>query len=242
MTLTGDFGSPIQDSPPPSYPTVFGVTFTPIVTGILIAVGGLLVAAYLGSILVAPKLEEATALQLELSQQEDDLKQREETLKQLNKVVADLDQAKVNNQQVRTLFADQKALDTLLLDLNQIITASQARLDKYEPQPPAVVADGSLGPELNNKIKQQVTNVIMEGSYEQTIKVMQSIDSQQNFLVVRGLTVEAIPTKPGLVKSTFNMIAYVPLTPEELAAANPPPEPKPEGEGQKDGQPKPEGT
>lgn len=240
MTLTGDFGAPIQEAPPPSYPTVFGITFTPIVTGILIAVGGLLVAAYLGSILVAPKLEEAAAIQLELSQQEDDLRQREETLKQLNAVIAELDQAKVNNREVRTLFADQKALDTLLIDLNQIMVASQARLNKYEPQAPTVVTDSSLGAELNNKIKQQVTNVIMEGSFEQTIQVMQSIDNQQNFLVVRGLTVEGVSGKPGLVKSTFKMIAYVPLTPEELAAANPPPAPQPEG--QKDDQPKPEGT
>ncbi len=243
MTLTGDFGAPIQQAPPPSYPVVFGITFTPVVTGILIGVGGLLASAYLGSILIAPKLEEAAALQLELAQKEADLQQREVLLQQVAKIEAGVQNAKVKNQEVRTLFADQQALDTMLLDLNQVIMASQAKLVKFEPQPPAVVSDGSLGAELNNKIKRQVTNIVMEGNYADTVKVMESIDSQQNFLVIQELKVTNVATKPGVVTSTFKLLAYVPLTPEELAAANPPPAPAtPEGatpEGQASPTPSP---
>ncbi len=228
MTLTGDFGAPTSEAPPPSYPVVFGITFTPIVTGILIAVGGLLGAAYLGSILIGPQLEQAAALQLEVSQQEADLQQREALLQQVAEVEQNLALAKANNQEVRSLFADEAALDTALLDLNQIILASQAKLLRYEPQPPAVVTDGSLGADLNNKIKRQVTSVTLEGTYEQTVQVMERIDSQQNFLVVQGLRVENAADEPGVVRSTFQLLAYVPLPFEETIVVNPPPT---EGEG-----------
>lgn len=223
MTLTGDFGAPLPEEQGPTYPTFFGVTLTPVVSGILIALVGLGAAAYLATILIAPKLEEAAQIQLELSQKEDDLARREEILRQLDEVIASIGRARAENQQVRGLFASQEALDTLLLDLNGIIMRSSATLNSFEPDYAAsgIVQDGSLGPELNGKLRKQVTNISMEGAYGQTLQVMEQIDRQQNVLVIRDLILEQIPERAGQVRSTFKLVAYVPLTPEEIAAAAP---------------------
>ncbi|MDG2990113.1 pilus assembly protein PilO [Candidatus Synechococcus calcipolaris G9] len=223
MTLTGDFGAPLQEEQGPTYPTFFGITLTPIVSGILIAIVGLGAAAYLATILIAPKLEEAAQIQLELSQKEDDLARREEILRQLNEVIASIGRARAENQQVRGLFASQEALDTLLLDLNGIIMRSSAQLNSFEPDYAAsgIVQDGSLGPELNGKLRRQVTSIAMEGAYAQTLQVMEQIDQQQNVLVIRDLILEQIPEQAGQVRSTFKLVAYVPLTTEEIAAAAP---------------------
>lgn len=237
MTLTGDFGGPPIEDQGPTYPTFFGVTLTPVVSGILIAIVGLGVAAYLATILIAPKLEEAAQIQIELSQKEDDLARREEILRQLNEVIASIGQARAENQQVRGLFASQEALDTLLLDLNGIIMRSSAQLNSFEPDYAAsgIVQDGSLGPELNGKLKRQVTSIAMEGSYAQTLQVMEQIDQQQNVLVIRDLILEQIPEKAGQVRSTFKLVAYIPLTTEEIAAAAPAEEPA-QGEGEEEQQ------
>ncbi|BAC09895.1 type 4a pilus biogenesis protein PilO [Thermosynechococcus vestitus] len=238
MTLTGDFGGPPFEEPAPNYPTVFGITLTPVVSGVLIALVGLGAAVYLGSLLIAPKLEEAAKLQQEIAQQENDLAQREVLLKQLNDAIAGLERAKQENRDVRSLFASQKALDTLLLDLNRLIVASGAQLNTFEPDSAAsgIVQDGSLGPELNAKLKQQVTNVTIRGPFPSILQVMEKIDQQQNFLVINNLTMELVADQPGEVITTFKLMAYVPLTPEEIAALAPPPqEGQPQG-GEQQGQ------
>ncbi len=226
MTLTGDFGgAPVQE-PAPNYPTVFGVTLTPVVSGILIALLGLGGAVYLATLLIAPKLEEAAQLQTEITQQESDLSQREVILQQLNEVVSRLEQARTENADVRSLFATQEALDTLLLDINRLILASGAQLNSFEPDSAAsgIVQDGSLGSELNAKLKRQVTNVTIQGDFANVVAVMQKIDQQQNFLMINNLTMERVADKPGEVISTFKLTAYIPLTPEEIAALAPPPQ------------------
>lgn len=238
MTLTGDFGGPPIEEPAPNYPTVFGITLTPVVSGVLIALVGLGAAVYLGSLLIAPKLEEAAKLQEEISQEENNLSQREAILKQLNDVVTGLERAKQENRDVRSLFATQEALDTLLLDINRLILTSGARLNTFEPDSAAsgIVQDGSLGPELNAKLKRQVTNITVQGPFPSIIQIMQEIDRQQNFLVINNLTMEAVADKPGEVIATFKLMSYVPLTPEEIAALAPPQEGQPQG-GEQQGQP-----
>ncbi|WP_298612891.1 type 4a pilus biogenesis protein PilO [uncultured Thermosynechococcus sp.] len=239
MTLTGDFGgSPIEESAP-NYPTVFGITLTPVVSGGLIAVLGLGAAVYFGNLSIAPKLEAAAKLQEEITQQENELSQREVLLKQLNDVVRGLERAKQENRDVRSLFATQEALDTLLLDISRLILKSGARLNTFEPDSAAsgIVQDGSLGPELNAKLKRQTTNITVQGPFPSIIQVMEEIDRQQNFLVINNLTMELVADKPGEVIATFKLMSYVPLTPEEIAALAPPPqEGQPQG-GEQQGQP-----
>lgn len=225
MTATGGFARE-DDLLGPSYPTLFGITFTPTVSGILAAVVGVGLAAYVGTQLVSPKYAEYQELQESVEQKKTDLEQKEATTQRVDEIVARLNRAKRENNEVRTLFSDQQALDTLLLDLNRVIVSSNAQLQTFKPNyaSSGIVTDGSLGAPLNNKIKRQVTSVSFQGTFNQTLQIMQAIDRLQTVLVVRDLSMELQKAdKPGqprnLVKSTFNLHAYVPLSAEEAAAA-----------------------
>lgn len=223
MTATGGFA---REELGPSYPTLFGITFTPTVSGILAAVAGIGLAAYVGTQLVSPKYSEYQEIQERVDQKKTDLEQKEATAKRVDAIVAQLNQAKRENNEVRALFSDQQALDTLLLDLNRVIVSTNAQLQTFKPDyaTSGIVTDSSLGASLNNKIKRQVTSVSLQGTFNQTLQVMQAIDRLQTVLVVRDLSMELQnadkPEQPrNLVKSTFNLHAYVPLSAEEAAAA-----------------------
>lgn len=224
MTATGGFARE-DELLGPSYPTLFGITFTPTVSGILAAVVGVGLAAYVGTQLVSPKITEYQGLQESVEQKKTDLEQKEATTQRVDEIVARLNRAKRENSEVRTLFSDQQALDTLLLDLNRVIVSSNAELQTFKPDynSSGTVTDSSLGAPLNSKIKRQVTAVSFQGTFNQTLQIMQAIDRLQTVLVVRDLSMELKkPEKFGprnLVKSTFNLHAYVPLSAEEAAAA-----------------------
>ncbi|MGF1601131.1 MAG: pilus assembly protein PilO [Thermosynechococcaceae cyanobacterium] len=227
MTYTGGFSSD-NDFAEPSYPTAFGVTFTPTIQGVLVGVVGVGLAAYLGSLLIGPAFGKFQETGTRVVSKELSLEQKAETARRVNEIVANVNQAKAENSEVRGLFSSQESLDTLLLDLNQLIVGTNAQLLKFTPEYglSGVVQDSSVGEVLNNKLKRQVTSVAFEGNFAQTLTVMQAIDRLQTVLVVRDLSVE-LPGSNGpqsdkpnnLVKSTFKLYAYVPLTPEEAAAA-----------------------
>ncbi|MGB8700108.1 MAG: pilus assembly protein PilO, partial [Thermosynechococcaceae cyanobacterium] len=117
-------------------------------------------------------------------------------------------------------------LDTLLLDLNRIIISSNAQLQKFTPDYglSGTVTDSSVGAELNNKIKRQVTDVAFQGTFTQTLEIMRAIDRLQTVLVLRNFKMELQgdnspqSTAPkNIVTCSFKLYAYVPLTEEELA-------------------------
>lgn len=235
MTLTGEY-APVPEITAPPYPTIFGVTLTPTVSGALIAVAGFGLAAYLGTQMVLPALDQMQTLNNNIAQKEADVAQKAAVVKQVNEVVASLNRAKAQNQQVRGLFSTQEALGTLLLDLNQVISKNQARLLKFEPDyaSSGIVSDGSIGPELNGKLKRQVTNISFQGTFPQTLNILKTLDRLQTLLVIQNFTTELKQTSTAdkkpvtLINSSFKLVAYVPLTPEELAAAAPPPAEKKE--------------
>lgn len=210
----------------PSYPTAFGITFTPKVIGIVTALAGVGLAAYIGANMVAPQLEEAQELRESIELKQADLEKKQATIARQDDLIAELRQAEIKNKQVLGLFSSQKALDTLLLDLNRVINNSNARLSKFNPDYGAsgIVTDGSLGPELNYKLKRQVTNVAFSGTFAQSLSIMQAIDRLQTVLVVQDLKMEVgardkESTGEPKVSSSFKLYAYVPLTEEERKAA-----------------------
>ena len=228
MTASGGFSPGEDEFAAPAYPTVFGITFTPTVTGIVIALVGLGLAVYAATQLVFPRLNQLQQLQANINQKESDLQQRAETAKRVGQIVANLNKAKAENAEVRALFSTQQALDTLLIDLNQEIRKSKAQLVKFTPNYEAsgIVQDGSLGAPLDHKLKRQITSVAFEGTFNQTLAIMQAIDRLQTVLVVRDLSMELQSGRQrranqpsNLITSEFELHAYVPLTAEEAAAA-----------------------
>jgi type IV pilus assembly protein PilO len=290
MTASDDFipgGDPNYDAGP-NYPVVFGITITPLIGGVLLALTGLGIATYLLLNFVQPEWDKYQQLDQQVKDKENQVAQQEATLKQAEQVKAELAAAKKQRQDVLALFANESTLDTLLLDINRQIDArnaglaqarqaklascpawvrsnvkeveeqvgdlvAKARLKRFEPDVKAsgVITDNAFGPQVNNKLKRQVVNVELEGNFNQTQAIMRSIERLQPLLVLRNAEVtlgEAASSNQKLgtiytaqgntlrpdpkcqpepkITSKFQLEALLPLTPEEMAAANPTPPPQ----------------
>lgn len=155
----------------------------------------------------------------------------------------ELAQAKQQRQQVLALFADEKTLDTMLLDLNRLVeggnaktplNAVRAKLQKFVPaiQKPEPVTDGSLGPAVDGKLKRSSVNIEIIGTYEQTQSIIRNIERLQPLLIVKDYqstlaNVQATDRSgkpirrlgPAPITTSFQLQALMPLSPEDAAAA-----------------------
>jgi len=124
---------------------------------------------------------------------------------------------------------------------------SRARLRKFTPDPKlsGVINDGSYGALVNNKLKRQAGSVTLEGNFIQTQQILSSLERLQPLLVVKNLEAtvgttsqlfeiagNAVQFLPNCqpdpkITTTFQLEALLPLTPEEMKAANPAPAPSP---------------
>lgn len=126
--MTADF---IQDSEfdsSPSYPTVFGLTLTPAVSGILLGLLGLAAFGAMIVYLVMPAWETNQQLDAKVKEKSEQLKQQAAIRKQIQDAKDKLTQANQQRDQVYGLFASEKTLNTLLLDINQLIERNNAGL------------------------------------------------------------------------------------------------------------------
>ncbi|MFQ3615395.1 MAG: pilus assembly protein PilO [Cyanobacteriota bacterium] len=214
MTVGGDYipGEDYGALEEPNYPVVFGMRLTPRVNGILLALAGLLGAAYLLFNVVLPKWEENAALRADIAAKEQQLVDQGQAQQQIEAARAKLAEAEQLRADVLALFADEEGLDTLLIDVNERVQAANARitdperratLSKFELVPPPagpdgqpsdLVTDGSLGVAVNNKLRQRLYNVEMEGSFAQAQSVIRNIERLQPLLVLRNFT--STPTDP----------------------------------------------
>lgn len=131
MTVSDDFlpGDPNYDSGP-NYPVVFGITITPLIGGVLLALAGLGIATWVLLTLVQPEWEKYQSLDAKVREKNDQIAQQEATIKQSEKVKAELATAKKQRQDVLALFANESTFDTLLLDLNRQIETRNAGYTK----------------------------------------------------------------------------------------------------------------
>lgn len=242
MTVTEDFLSVEEDqafAAAPNYPTAFGVTFTPPVSGVLLAILGLAGSLYLILNLVLPTWQKNQELQATQDQKQALVQQKEATLRQNQKVKADLAQAKQGKAGVLTLFANEKTLDTLLLDVNRVIESTNARiqrrsvrakLKKFVPanQTAEVITDGSLGPDINGKLKRRTINIEFEAPTEQTQSILRNLERLQPLLMIREYQSTLVPPaestgkavrRLATITTSFQLQALIPLSPEEAAAA-----------------------
>lgn len=134
MTIGGDFIPDQTFETAPDYPVVFGVRFTPRVSGILLALLGLFGAGALLYYLALPEWDQYQQLKAKVDQTEADIQQQEAIVKQIDTAKKDLETAKQQRQEVLTLFANESSLNTLLLDLNRQIDARNADLSRRREQ------------------------------------------------------------------------------------------------------------
>jgi type IV pilus assembly protein PilO len=219
-----------------SYPTAFGITFTPRVSGITIAILGILGAAYMMVNFAWPAWQQVQELQGTVNQKQSRLEGKEDIEKQLDASKVQLEQAKQKSQRVLGLFADEQSLNTLLLDLNNRVKASNGQIVLYEPEENGAipVTDGSLGTEVNGKLKRKKIGVEVEGNYAQIRSIMRGFERLQALLLVKDFTAEltedrevqidpntnlVTSAKPPTIKTKMTLEALLPLNEEEKKQA-----------------------
>ena len=197
MTASGDF-IPLDGNSGPSYPKLFGVTITPVVGGVFIALLGALGAYLLWSNLLQPELTKNQQLKAEIADKQQQLLAQQETQKRITEAKAKLQTAKQLQADVLGLFATEQSVDTLLLDVNERVNsvnagvqdpAKRATLSKFglNNEQSGTIADGSLGLAVNNRLKRYVYNVELQGTFPQTASVIRNIERLQPLLIISNL-------------------------------------------------------
>jgi type IV pilus assembly protein PilO len=227
-----------------SAPVVFGVTLTPTIIGGVVGFLGVASAGYMMFNMVMPAWDTYKQQETKYDQLQTEISQKKSQAAQIGKITADLATAKGQQKQVLALFADEKSLDTLLLDTSRLIDSSngqtvgnaiRAKMKKFVPisEKPIVIEDGSFGAEVNNKLKRSLINVEIEGNFEQTQSIMRNIERLQPLLLVKNYDSKLVPPEMsddkdnpvpigvGKLTTTFALEALMPLTSEETTALAP---------------------
>lgn len=193
MSMSGDFIPPDADfNNEPNYPSAFGITFTPIISGLCFGVLGIGLAAFVWMTFVEPLRLETEALDAKV-------KQKEAQLGDSQKIEADLKKAKVRlvevqqqRQQVLSLFAQQKNMDTLLLDLNQLIKRNNSGIMDGKRAKLASCPDW---------VKEQFTTIADGQRFEEAIGPLVADAKLRSYkpVVSAVAATTATPTVPNLV-------------------------------------------
>ncbi|MCA2813179.1 MAG: pilus assembly protein [Microcystis sp. M090S1] len=239
------------------YPIAFGITFTPRNSGIAAAVLGLLGSFYLLFNWVMPAYNTLQQLQNDAAGKQQQVDQQKSGLRpaEFQKIESQLQQKQAIKQQILSLFAKEKDLSTILLDISNIFKSRNVKLISFQPQglEPVVVSDGSLGSAVNNKLKRQTLNVKIEGNYANTQEVIRDLERLQPLILLNSLNTQMekegsavkvvstgnnkatiVPQGDKPVTTTFLLDVIIPLNAEELAKLAPPPpaEGQPPAKGQ----------
>jgi len=243
MTSTGEFktvqGTETEEKSNSSQ--IFGITMTPLIGGVLLGLLGLGVFWYIWTNMLNPVIESKKTLEGDKETKAGQLQQLQsgEVDKKLAEVQAELEKEKQLEPQVLAMFSDEQTLDTILLDLYSFIQANQVQLVSFQPDPAGtvVIADGSLGTLVNNRLKKKTNTLTIIGTFEQTKAVIQDIERLQPLLLIRDFDTQVTQSpkyiyKQGqistegeiLLTSTFKIDAILPENPANIPqpAAAPP--------------------
>lgn len=252
MASTGEFtpedGQDFELEQQPEYPSAFGITFTPTITGAALAVVGAAIAGYLFFTLVSPKQEQKQSL----SSQRDDLQSQIEAQPDLRieqaRIERELQVARARQQQVFSLLASRRTLDTLPTDLERAANAiaislatpeNSFRLKSFSPQAsePAVVEDGTFGPRVDGLVERQTFDIAIEGTFVQVREFVARVERLQPLSIVRNLTIAPLsesvaigysietgrfsPLATTQLEATFELDAILPADPASQTPETP---------------------
>lgn len=201
------------------YPEAFGITFTPQVSGIAIALVGVVVAGYIG----LNFLQGARERYSNLVNQKDNLEAQIEQQPALEGRVQELERQiqAVRSQQneVLNLLSTEESLDTLLFELEETIqeindqtiiqevantTApdeenGEFRLITFQPQTPEaqVVNDGSFGAAVDGKIRRKTYTLEVVGTFTQTRSLINQIERLQPLLLINNFSTSVTGEQAG---------------------------------------------
>jgi type IV pilus assembly protein PilO len=171
-----------------NYQTLFGLTLTPNVIGVLLGVAGLGGAGYLWSLLLPPLQEQTTQLTQEVSTLEAQAQQQQSRIQAQAAALQARAQAQARLQAIQQLFAQPQVMDTLLLDVNgRVKLAPGLKLLRYEAKGSAIVTDGSLGSAANGRLRRSTVELDLQGSYADTKQFLQGLEQLQPLLLVSSV-------------------------------------------------------
>lgn len=228
-----------------SGPAFLGLPITPKVIGIAIGVLGVILCGAGVFYLVFPAWQEQQMLNSSIQTKQREIEQQNEKLQQQEAAERQLAEAKQRRASVTALFANEANLQTLMFDVNEQLNqinvgildeTLKARLIKFQPlnDEPVIVTDGSLGPQVNDKLRRQEYEVEVEGSFEQIRRFMISLERMQTMLVVRDFNSQLLDRAPELrgeirqgrfvpiddqpqrrLRTTFQLHALMPLSDQQ---------------------------
>lgn len=235
MTFADDFAS--EELLEEDYPSAFGITFTPKISGIAIAVAGITLAVYGFIQYVSPartEYKQAVTQKQELQAQLNSIKSGDLQLK-LAQLQADLADKKVLKSRVLSMYTSEDDLETLLIDLNSFIATNEGDLIQYQPDSEiSVLSDASLGAEVQEKLKLKGISLTFEGTFNETKQILQDLERLQPLLMVQsiGSTVtekptalltgnrtEIVPNQQAELTTQIKLNAILPMSQEELEQA-----------------------
>lgn len=235
MTFADDFLE--EQGLESDYPTAFGVTFTPIVIGITLTVAGLVGAGYIYSKFAGAAREQYQGVQAQLDQKQAQLDQMSQSdfPSRMASLKAEVARQKALKSRVIAMFTNQDDLETLLIDMNQFISANQGELVKYNPDSQiSVINDSSLGSDVNGKLKRKSFDIEIEGTFNQTQAILQDIERLQPLLLVKDYSSkvteeptailtsnrsEVVPQNSAILSTNLKIDAILPMSQTELEAA-----------------------
>ena len=187
MTMAGDLGTNVGAEEEGK-----GANQTNLIIGIAIGVVGLLAAGFLVYSQVLPAMEENKTLTTELEEKGSQVRSGKELEKLLEEAQADQQLAEQQSVEIQTLFADDRSLQTLLLDINRILRERGVELIQFEPDSDGIqlVDDGSLGTEVNGKLRSRTYQLQFSGTFEKTRLVLLDIERLQPLLTVESMDIQ----------------------------------------------------
>ncbi|MCT7967279.1 hypothetical protein NG799_13125 [Laspinema sp. D1] len=263
-----------EAAPPPGSYKIGSFVLTPQIQGILIAVLGLGLAGFAGFKMLLPAMEEQTNLKAQIAAKEAEIATQQSKIRQRDEARANLATTQQQKENVLALFAQGATLETLLLDINQIVRQSGGNLESFKPVPepspndwiftdaPAAAAGAAAPPPadpaaapvpatpsltLSQAVEGKTMELEMAGSYQQTLDTLRRLERLQQMVVFGEFTStlgegsqrifvdpdgKITEQSPANLETNFNLIAVMPLPPEQLKnlAAPPPPPAAAQGE------------
>jgi type IV pilus assembly protein PilO len=215
---------------------VFGVQVTSKILGVALAIAGIGASGALWWFLVKPIQGEIDTLRADMQAKEAELAQKGGADVQAQIVQKEIERQ--NEERIATeifnAYGQDKQMETFLLDLNRVLTASNVQLTTYEPTPPKpeFITDAApYGEAAVNKLKYQTFNVSFANmTYGEAESMLRNLDLLQPLLVLRNFSTTTseparfrfengrlVTLSAPRLNVAFVVDALIAPTPEELA-------------------------
>ncbi len=225
--------------------TLFGVTLSTKILGIILAVIGVLGAGYITVNLTLPLKDQLDKQQAEIEVKKVSVTQKQQQVNSKGDISSKVEAARARNQAALSLLPDPNSMDVLLRDINaqlpEKIILSNAiasleiknALEEYKPSAVVATTGG------DTQFRTRTYSIQFSATYPEAIKIMRNIERLRPLLVVKNLSLKkndkvfirdtkltpeqqkaVVENLPPLLTTNFNLVAYVPLSDAELQAAD----------------------